>query len=386
MKPQRSDIRPDQPRPPWAWTALRLGGACALGLAFATANVSVQAACTDQASLACYQSFEMPQRAGRVHYYASRTPAAESPAAPTRALVALHGHPRDANKTFDAALLAVQRAGAGSDTLVVAPVFQVAAADAARCSTPGVPQAQPGDLLWTCSSWLEGGPARNGAAPTSFAVMDALVEELARQWPSLRSITIAGFSAGAQMVQHYIGFAQAPAPGQTSVRYVVADPGTWLYFDPVRPQPMRAGQPVDWASCANASGPLGDCSLALREPPGNCPAANRWKYGTDGMPASWGRTALQARQHYAAADIHYLEGERDSSDAKGTFYGILDKSCAAAAQGPYRLQRGLGYLYYDNTLLAPTARRTLQTVPGCAHDVACVFPSEAARSALLGPP
>jgi hypothetical protein len=91
------------------------------------------------------------------------------------------------------------------------------------------------------------------------------------------------------------------------------------------------------------------------------------------------------RQRYASADISYLEGALDSSDAKGTFYGILDKSCAAAAQGPYRMQRGLAYAQYDRALLAPGKRREVVVVPGCAHYVACVFPSAAARAALLGP-
>ncbi len=343
------------------------------------------AGCADQASADCYQAFQIPGTAGTVHYYASMQPDARpTAAAPTRALVAMHGHPRDANKTFDAALLAVQRAGAIDSTLVIAPVFQVDTAKATKCSTPGVPRAEPGDLLWSCGSWLEGGNASNGAKPTSFAVMDQLIAELRRRWPSLRSITVAGFSAGAQMVQHYIGFARAPEG--VGVRYVVADPGTWLYFDPVRPRPMRDGRPVDWTSCAQSGGALVDCTLAMAVPAGaTCLSLNRWKYGTEALPESLGRTAAEARRHYAAADITYLEGELDSSTAKGTYYGILDKSCAANAQGPYRLQRGLGYLHYDNTVLAPQTRRTLQTVPGCAHDVACVFPAEAARRALLGP-
>ncbi|MEZ2295700.1 hypothetical protein [Variovorax sp. RCC_210] len=330
------------------------------------ANAAAQpAGCTTAAGPGCYRAFQPPGAEGTLNYYASLgpgdasagTPAAAS--APTKALIAMHGHPRDADKTFNAALLAVRNADALADTLVVAPVFQVAADKAAKCSAPGVPAAQAGDLLWTCGSWLEGGRAESGARITSFAAMDALVAELARRWPSLRTVTIAGFSAGAQMVQHYIGFADQEHAGAASVavRYVVADPGTWLYFDAWRPQPAADGA---------------------------CPGVNRWKYGTDGLPASLGRTAAQARHRYAAADISYLEGALDSSDAKGTYYGILDKSCAALAQGPYRMQRGLAYAQYDRTLLAPDKRREVVVVPGCAHDVACVFPSEAARAALLG--
>ncbi|RYF82363.1 MAG: hypothetical protein EOO29_07300 [Comamonadaceae bacterium] len=313
--------------------------------------------CTRAASPACLQSFEPTASGGALRYYASLSPTIDAGSGPAHALVALHGHPRDANKTFAATLHAAQGGGALAHTLVVAPVFQVGIERAARCSTQGVPAAQPGELLWTCSSWIEGGRASNGSRPTSFAAMDALVAELARQWPSLRTITVAGFSAGGQFVQHYIGFAADRPANSVLLRYVVADPGSWLYFDHVLAVPANAAA---------------------------CPALKRWKYGTDDLPASLGRSAAQARARYAAANVHYLAGELDSSDAKGTAYGALDKSCAAQAQGPFRLQRGLAYAAYDRRLLAPGKQRELTVVPGCAHDVACVFPSPAARAALLG--
>jgi hypothetical protein len=45
----------------------------------------------------------------------------------------------------------------------------------------------------------------------------------------------------------------------------------------------------------------------------------------------------------------------------------------------------MAYAAYDRTLLAPERQRQVVVVPGCAHDVACVFPSDEAR-ALLVPP
>ena len=308
--------------------------------------------CTGLAATACYLAFTPSGSAGRMHFYASLAAGAGTP---TSALVALHGHPRDANTSFNAALEAVQRGGALHRSLVVAPVFQVDGPEAARCSTAGVPPAQAGDLLWTCASWMAGGAARNAEGLTSFAALDALVAELHRQWPSLQTITIAGFSTGAQMVQHYIGFAAVP-PTPITLRYVVADPGTWLYFDPV------------WPAATVAA----------------CPQVLRWKYATQDLPPGLGRSAAEARAHYAQADIHYLQGALDSSDAPGTYYKILDKSCAAMAQGPYRLQRGLAYAEYDRKVLAPNKQRSITTVPGCAHDVACVFAAPEARAALLG--
>ena len=328
-------------------------------LALVSAGAAAQANCTSAASTDCFLAFTPPGAAGPMHYYASRTPDAPAPgSAPTAVLVALHGHSRDANKTFDAALLAARRAGMLEHTLIVAPLFQVASRAAAKCETAGVPEAQPGDLLWTCSSWAAGADADDGSGPGSFAAMDALIAELARQWPSLHSITIAGFSAGAQLVQRYVGFA-APPPTGTTLRYVVADPGSWFYFDPVRVLPVSAAR---------------------------CPAVNRWKYGVEGLPVTLGANAAQARARYAEADISYIEGELDDSDARGTAYRVLDKSCAANAQGLFRLQRGLAYAAYDRRWLAPGKQRRVAIAPGCGHDVACVFQSDEARAALFGRP
>jgi hypothetical protein len=103
------------------------------------------------------------------------------------------------------------------------------------------------------------------------------------------------------------------------------------------------------------------------------------------LPPQLRVSAAEARARYAAADIVYLEGGLDSGTAPGTYYRILDKSCAAEAQGPYRLQRGLAYAQYDRTLLAPDRHREVSVVPGCAHDVVCVFGAPAAREALLRP-
>lgn len=329
--------------------AVSLAAAASFHAAAASADPD---ACQHGAGPACYQSFQLPQGGGALHFYASLPEGA----APVNAIVAMHGHPRDANRTFDATLQAARNAGAMGDTLVIAPVFQVAANRSAKCNAPGTPDPQDGDLLWTCSSWLDGERATNGAQPTSFAAMDALIAELARRWPSLQGITLAGFSAGAQMVQHYIGFAHPPAERSLTLRYVVSDPGTWLYFDAYRPEAAGA----------------------------DCIGVNRWKYGTDGLPAELGSSAAQARSRYAAADIRYLEAELDGANNPGTAYRLLDKSCGAMAQGPFRLQRGQAYAEYDRKMLAPEKNRQVTVVPGCAHDVACVFPSDAARNALFG--
>jgi hypothetical protein len=282
-------------------------------------------------------------------YYVSAPPGADV----TTILIAVHGYTRDANRTFDAAQAAADDAGRGGDTLIVAPIFQVGVARAAKCRFHGVPGASAGDALWRCGDWATGGQAENGPL-TSFAAMDRLQAVLLTRYPAARDITIAGFSAGGQFVQHYVGFARPPA-GVESVRYVVADPSEFVYFDSWRPEPGAA----------------------------DCPGYDDWKFGTENLPANLGRGAAAARAAYAAADVQYIEGALDTGRGKGTAYRLLETNCAAELEGPYRLQRGQAYAVYDMTRLAKGAHR-LTIVPGCAHSVTCVFPAEGAAAVLFG--
>jgi hypothetical protein len=87
---------------------------------------------------------------------------------------------------------------------------------------------------------------------------------------------------------------------------VVADPGSWLYFDAVRPHPMRRGRAVDWTRCGAGPAFSGHCTLEFRiTNDGACAALNRWKYGTEMLPEQLERSAAEARARYVAADIGY---------------------------------------------------------------------------------
>jgi hypothetical protein len=284
-----------------------------------------------------------------LQYYVS----ASAGTADTNILIAIHGYTRDATRTYDAASNAASTAGVAANTLIVAPIFQVPGDEAGKCSFHGVPGPAAGDALWHCDGWSDGLLAINGAV-SSFQAMDQLISTLLQRYKSVRTITIAGFSAGGQYVQRYAGFAQLSASGMT-IHYVVADPSTFVYFDAARPEPNTQ----------------------------TCSGFNNWKYGTDRLPAYFNRSAAAARQAYAAANIQYLEGALDSSAGPGTAYKLLAKNCRAELQGPFRLQRGEFYAAYDKASLSHGAH-PITIVPGCGHSVTCVFPSEAARTALFG--
>ncbi len=285
-------------------------------------------------------------------YFASQPP---NPT-PVSALIVIAGYPRDANRTFSAAALGAALDGKTSSPLIIAPIFQVPRAEAARfCHFPGMPNPTATNALWHCGTWLSGAPALNTPV-TAFGALNALINQTLRRYPSVRTITIAGFSAGAQFTQRYAAFAAAPSR-PVRERFVIADPSAFLYFNRTRPHPH----------------------------PRSCPTYNDWKFGTANLPSYLGRSAAAARMAYAAANIHYLEAAHDHGTGKGTAYRLLEKNCAAETQGRYRLGRGIAYAAYDQHDLAH-GRHRLTIIPGCAHNVRCVFTAKEAAPALFGQP
>ncbi|MDW8846367.1 hypothetical protein SD961_10775 [Erwinia sp. MMLR14_017] len=282
------------------------------------------------------QHFTLPNRAGEFHYFIVQAKSDNV----TSATIVLHGRPRDVGATLSATLAAAKGNPGAKNSVIVAPLFQVSAEQARRCHSPGLPRLQPGDAFWRCNSWPVG-ELDERKRLSAFAALDALMPELKQRWPKIRFITVAGFSAGGQFVQHYIPFAHPPA--DIAVRYVVADPGSWLYFDP--------------------------------RPASGCAMANEWKYGTDLLPLWLVADSSSARESYRNAKIAYLEGAEDRGEGAGSYWRILDKSCAAMQQGSSRLERGINYARYDQQVLKPVTPHKLSIIAGCRHDVRCVFAS-----------
>ena len=350
-------------------------------------------ACSIEASTECFFRFDLKtasNKGGTLGFYASETFTngnATLNSSITAVLIVIHGYSHDVSKTFNAAIAAAKTDNLRS-TLVVAPLFQVDDANAQKCRTLDQHASQSGDLIWNCNSWMAGGAAQNAAEMTSFEALDQLAEQIVQRYPGIQTVTIAGFSAGAQMVQHYIPFSQVNAKSY-ALRFVIADPGTWLYFDQQRPQPTIADKPVSWAECdLDGKTDFGKCSVKMRIAQAmvsNCAGYNDWKYGTEKLPQalSQNRSAEFARKAYQAADVTYLEAALDSGSSKKASHKILDKSCGAALQGPFRLHRGLAYHLYDQQILASPHHRMMEIVPDCGHNVACVFPSDIGRKALF---
>ena len=274
----------------------------------------------------------------------------------TRAVLVIHGRLRNADTYWKSAEAAAAAAGpAAASTVMIVPQF-LADID---IQPRGLP---PDTLHWSLEGWMGGDPA-NGPAPlSSFDALDAIVARLAdrTQFPNLREIVVAGHSGGAQVVQRYAVLNRGlTAPG-VIVRYVVANPSSYAYFDSLRPAPGGGFAPY---------------------PAAECPGFDEWKYGMLHLPpyaAVLAPAALEAR--YVSRRVTYLLGQADTNPN----HPALDKTCAAEAEGPYRLARGRAYFAYRQGRHPKGLAQTLIEVPGVGHDGDAMLTSPGGLAALFG--
>lgn len=264
---------------------------------------------------------------------------------PTGAVVVVHGTGRNAEGYFER--MADAASDFGPRAQIVAPWFQTDEDDPAE-----------NDAYWTNgedTSWKIGGGALRPEGLSSFQTVDEILHLLAdkSRFPNLTTITLAGHSAGGQFVQRYAAGGRAPSElDGTTVRFVPANPSSYLYLDGKRPD----GEGL----------------------PGSCPEYNDYKYGLDNRNEYMAAPSEQAiRERYTAREVTYLLGERDVNQDDD-----LDDSCAARAQGPNRFERGRAY--YDAIHRNfPSAPHRLATVPGVGHDSEAMFNSEQGKDAIF---
>ncbi|KAB0492634.1 alpha/beta fold hydrolase [Pseudomonas vancouverensis] len=276
-----------------------------------------------------------------------------APAKIERVLIIIHGRLRNAQTYLRSAEQAAELAGQSQTTLVIAPQFL-------NEDDVAIHPVADTVLRWQGNDWMAGGES---TAPFHLSAYQALDEIIARlgdrqQFPDVKQIVIAGHSGGAQVVQRYamLGHDQpALQAAGVPVRYVIANPSSYAYFDERRP-----------VAFSHAT----------------CPNFNRWKYGLTDLPAyAEGQTPAQLQENYLKRDIVYLLGQQDIDPN----HPALDKSCEAEAQGPYRLARGHNYFDYLKRLAPAGLSQQLVEVPGVGHNGDGMLTSPEGQKALFGP-
>ncbi len=274
-----------------------------------------------------------------------------------RALIMVHGANRDADNYFRTAIGAAFLGDALEDTVVIAP--RLASNDGRGCKDTLAPK----ETSWNCGSWRSGGAALSDDMVNSFDFMDDIVRLLARKdvFPNLRTIVIAGHSAGGQYVTRYEMGNRVNDTAGVPIEYVVSNPSSYAYPDATRPN-----------TAGNEFVPYRDGR--------NCTTYDHWPYGLEGRSGYTEKTSdEELRKQLAARPVTYLLGEIDILPLGG-----FDSSCPAMAQGATRLARGQAFAKLVNEKYG--AKHNVTVVPLCGHNARCMFTSEAALPIIFPKP
>jgi len=259
-----------------------------------------------------------------------------APAKIERVLIVIHGRLRNAETYRKSGEVAAELAGQTANTLVIAPQF-LNESDVSLYSLPA------SVLRWQGNDWMGGGLSTGPNPLSSYAALDEIVGRLSdrKQFPDVKQIVIFGHSGGAQVVQRYALLAQVQPALKTEgirLRYVVANPSSYAYFNEQRPVAFDHAK---------------------------CPGFNRWKYGLVDPPIyAGGQTPAQLEGRYVKREVIYLLGQQDTDPQ----HPALDKSCAAKAQGAYRLERGKLFFGYLLRRHPEGVNQRLIEVPGVGHN------------------
>jgi hypothetical protein len=277
----------------------------------------------------------------------------------TRATVILHGASRDADNYYRTAVAAAFLAGALEDTIVISPRIASNAGGSCR-DTLAV-----NEISYPCDVWRSGGAAAATPKVTSFDFMDEILRKVIRKdiFPNLKSIVVAGHSAGGQYMNRYQMSTRMHDAVGVPIMYVVSNPSSYAYLDPIRP----TGDPNDFGKEFRT---FGDGR--------NCTTYDRWPYGLQNRGGGYttGITDEQLKKQLAARPAVYLLGEIDILPLGG-----FDSSCPAMAQGPTRRARGEAFYNYANQKLGAKHQKVMVSL--CGHNARCMFTSDAAQAILF---
>src|SRR5580704_3719178 len=283
----------------------------------------------------------------------------------TRAVVMFHGKGRDVDGYYRATVKAAELAGgdAGSTSILVAPQF-LNDEDARAHRLPAVV------LRWRQGTWESGAESTGPISVSAYEVIDAIMAHLSgrRLFPNLKTIVLAGHSGGGQAMQRYavVGGAERAAPSGIHVRYVVANPSSYLYFSDERPQ--FNGQ-----------------SLRFEKASGDeCHNFNHWKYGPLDVHEEYVKQIAAAgwqglEDAFAQKDVVYLLGTADVDPHEKD----LDVSCAGESEGPTRFLRGQAYYAWLHKRHASAWNQRMWFVPDVAHSGTKMFTSDCGVAALF---
>jgi len=253
----------------------------------------------------------------------------------SRAIIIVHDASRDAGDALSAIMALAGTSNA--TTMVVAPQFLIES-DLALFSER-LPDHGHAFARWPLGMWEEGGDSvtLTQKGVSSFTVTDILLFYLSdkRLFPDLAQIIIAGLGTGADFTLRYAAAGRAAdilEKDGTPVRFIVANPSSYLYFTSSRPRNRTAGfGPPDIAAC---------------------PRFDAWPYGLQQLNTYVHKTGANTiKLKGVKRKVTYLISLPAPGDAGA------DTSCAAMLQGGDTASRAANYNLYLS-LMYSDARKT----------------------------
>lgn len=283
----------------------------------------------------------------------------------TRLVLVIHGSARNATYNHDNLRQLAETLGQSAETLVIAPQFLE--------EEDLDPHGLPSSTLFWWGGWRHGNLSMDTvdhprpARISSFAVLDQLLMAVfgSGNFPNLRRIVISGHSAGGQYVNRYAAgnLGTLTLPSDVTVRYVSANPATYVYFDDRRRVPGEL----------DLFAPLTGEALAA------CPTYNDYKWGLDNLNVYMSIVGVATiRAQYGQREVVHLVGELDL-DPDPVFH------CEAEWQGAQHVERAVIYWNYLQEYYGPTllTRHRIGVVPGVGHDSYAVFTSTLGMACLF---
>ena len=201
-------------------------------------------------------------------------------------------------------------------------------------------------------------------------MVDSLILRIAQVFPNLERVVVAGHSAGGQFCNRLAAGSRAEqaleSRGQDILlRYIVANPSSYLYFSPER-----------WTGTGSYQFAVPDGSQIAQ-----CPGYDDYKFGLqdrNNYMSLLDENTLRAQ--YAGRQVIYLLG---GNDTQWDYY--LDTSCPADFEGQNRLERGNVYFAYLRQEFGGqiTRRQRKVIIPGIGHDHYGIFTSDCGVRFLL---
>jgi hypothetical protein len=216
-----------------------------------------------------------------------------------------------------------------------------------------------GDRRWRSGGMsLSTGLNKDLPSPSSFEVIDRLIDAAIKLNSGIGRIIILGHSAGGQFIVRYAAINSrhdSLAQQGISIRYVVANSSSYPYLDQTRFHFNSAGEIL----------------ITSREELIVCPRYNEYKYGLEQLYGYAETLSAQTiRTRLLTRPVMFVLGMADTDREWG-----LDKSCEADMQGKNRYGRGLLYKHHLGYLAkgSPKSQHIWLEIPEVGHETTEMF-------------